>query len=188
MTQTMEPISGVLKQPQRVLSPTKRPLERVVTQKPEWWLNSKAAKLPRDADGEHSRVQCPRCFGRGSSAGLALERRVDTVTNEILTPGCVACWGGYGEGPCPAHKCHVCDGDGFVCPQCRGYRVVKQDLPFGHPDFGHCPDEHRATAQYGRCNVCCERNQIKPDNEAAARQRYLVKHPVPPWYRHATRS
>jgi hypothetical protein len=175
----MEPIQTVLKQPEKLPiapKPKKPPVERVSVQKPPWFVNSRAATYPPDF-----RVVCPRCFGHGSSARVALDRVTDTETGEVTERGCIACWEGYAEGPCPAHKCPICDGSGVVCPQCRGDRVVRRDLEWGHPDFGQWPDEHHATGQYMRCDVCCEGNGINPDREAAAIRRWLVKHPAPQW-------
>ncbi len=131
-------------------------------------------------------MRCPRCFGHGSFAGQGIDRTTDTETGELLERGCIACWEGYAEGPCPAHKCHVCDGSGVVCPQCRGDRVMRRDLEWGHPDFGkwEVPAEHK-TGQYMRCDVCCkdctEGNNVNVDKEAAAIRRWLQKHPAPQW-------
>jgi len=162
MAQTMEPIKTVLKQPQRVLPPTRRsPLSDDV-QYPPWFQNSPAARLPAE-----SRIRCPRCFGRRSGAGRVLERVTDRE-GVIRDPGCVACWGGYAEGPCPAHTCYTCAGSGYVCPQCRGDRFISMDYHVGHPDFGKAE----------RCPVCTEGNNISPPKEAAAIQRYLARHPL----------
>ncbi len=182
----MDTIQTVLAQPDKLpisAPPTKQkkpPVERVSTQKPPWFVNSRGATYPPD-----SRVKCPRCFGHGSFAGPGIDRTTDTETGEILERGCIACWEGYAEGPCPAHKCHVCDGSGVVCPQCRGDRVVRRDLEWGHPDFGHWVTAERKTGQYDRCDVCCkdctEGNNVNVDKEAAAIRRWLAKHPAPQW-------
>lgn len=38
-----------------------------------------------------------------------------------------------------------------VCPECKGFGMVRQDLPVDHPDFGRlvpCPAEHHARQRY----------------------------------------
>src|SRR5713101_471677 len=117
----METIQAVLKQPQKLPiapsakpKPTRNPLS-VETRKPDWWSNGVGANLPSE-----SLVRCHRCQGHGSGAGRVLDRISNVTTGEIIERGCIACWDGYANGPCPAHVCHYCDGSGLVCPTCRG--------------------------------------------------------------------
>jgi len=100
-----------------------------------------------------------------------LVRITNTETGEVTTPGCIACWDSYADRPCPAHICHVCDGSGFVCPQCRGDRFINGDFMPGHPQFG----------QALKCHVCTEGNGVNEDLEKRAITTYLAKHPAPQW-------
>lgn len=128
------------------------------------WADEQAAALiarRTEAGGANpnqtvTTIACPECAGRGYTGdGLAW---ADVCDN----PGCR-----LGRVPAGAQMTPT-------CPICHGYRVVRRDLPVGHPEFGRsqpCP---------------CTRGELPVTREVS--RFALGAAGVPPKYHHMTLS
>jgi len=96
-----------------------------------------------------------------STAGAILDRCANSQC--AVHDGCRAC---HGQAfPCEIHKCRRCDGSGLVCPACRGDRIVQLfEWTIATPHI-----------KVGRCEICCEGNQVNSAKEQRAIDAYLAK-------------
>lgn len=134
---------------------------KLPTRKPQWHGMGRAAKLDLD-----SRVICPDCHGRQTTASAELDR--------CDNPGCACheyCHPCHqNHYPCFVHRCPRCDGSGLVCPACRGDRVVRiapWDTLRNH-----------GVAELSRCEVCCEGNNVNHTKEMPAIENYLRRQQI----------
>ena len=117
------------------------------------WYNSADAL----AYGDDCRAKCQECHGHGSPYFF-----------ELLA--CDSCMRGPNNICCPAHICRTCHGSGFVCPQCRGMRFVRSLV------FNPGAAAHQNVRELLRCPGCTEGNNIHPEQERRAIERYLMKY------------
>lgn len=116
---------------------------------PRWYRDNEWVTLPDDC-----RVKCEQCRGHGCPSYF-----------ELMT--CFACL--HGEMACPSHACPQCHGSGRVCPTCRGMRFIRGAV------YKLTSAAHDNVRELQRCPDCCEGNNINPENERKAVERYLVK-------------
>lgn len=69
--------------------------------------------------------------------------------------------------PCDQHKCRMCDGSGFVCPDCRGMRRIRVPRPGKGSEDKPCP-------------TCREGNNVNDYREANAIRDYLTREHMRP--------